>query len=189
MHALLRVGSLGWSSSDDMLSVSVRRTSCCVATRQLLYVAEALQRWNSPMKEPALQIRLKTQLSGGSVPHLLQSQRWRTGLEVTGGGVSASSGKFKAHQWPPVTPPPPIGLHSWRRLPAQCETLNQNFILTKNKTIKCLSATLGIKWHLKLQLDKPFTHSDSVFRVLGSRLCGKIEWRAGISWEASFATL
>lgn len=31
------------------------------------------------MKDPALQMRLKTQLSGGRVPHLLQTERRRTG--------------------------------------------------------------------------------------------------------------
>lgn len=43
--------------------------------------------WYSPMKEPVLQIRLKKQLSGGRVPHLLQ--RKHRGEERKGSLVSA----------------------------------------------------------------------------------------------------
>lgn len=113
-----------------------------VAMQQGNCVAEPVLCWNSPMKDPALQMRLKTQLSGGSVPHLLQSQRWRTSLKPTGD-----------LQWPPFGFP--AGPDFLLRVRHSIRTL----FWQKTKTMTCLTATLGIKWKPKLQLEKPFTDS------------------------------
>lgn len=71
--------------------------------------------WHSPMKEPVLQIRLKKQLSGGRVPHLLQrKQRGEEGVVSVGRrpgsvGQSASSVRFRSH------PRPPRRIQKWQR--------------------------------------------------------------------------
>lgn len=132
-------------------------------------VAEPALRWNSPMKDPALQMRLKTQLSGGSVPHLLQSERWRTSSgpeEAELVQVQASLKPSGDLRWPHIQ------LSSWPRLTAQCETFSQNSILTQNKNNNMSYCDTGDQMRPEVTEAR-----EAFYRVL----FGKIERRAGIS--------
>lgn len=68
------LGNLAGAATAEKTSLSAQslvqpRAACSVCFKAL--------RWYVPMKDPVLHIRLKKQLSGGRVPHLLQMRTER----------------------------------------------------------------------------------------------------------------
>lgn len=157
--------------------VSVHRASCCVATRRLCSWTSAelkLTHEGSGAADEAENTTFRWERPTFAAIRKMEGRegwgRWQ-GEELV--RVQSSLRPTSDLRWPPFGfPAGPDFLLSVKH---QIRTL---FWL---KTITCLTATLGIKWNLKLQFQKPFTDSYSVFKVYNSWLWGKIECKAGIS--------